>query len=149
MSKAMRGQDAVLSALGPKPGEMLTALTKRNWTMEQFAANTLMAMKKAKVKKLVLSPLRFVPGPESFRPVLGRFGPQPHEGLERHGKSCDRKFLELDHCPSKLAGPGQDEQYRAQVGALPAKALKTSFRALAKFMLDTVEGRQYQRQISG
>jgi len=54
MSKAMRGQDAVLSALGPKPGEMLTALTKRNWTMEQFAANTLMAMKKAKVKKLVL-----------------------------------------------------------------------------------------------
>jgi len=50
--------------------------------------------------------------------------------------------------PNWLA-QGQDEQYRAQVGALPAKALKTSFRALAKFMLDTVEGRQYQRQILG
>jgi hypothetical protein len=50
--------------------------------------------------------------------------------------------------PSYLA-KGTNEKYRAQIDALPSGPLKMTFRALAKFMLDTVEGGLYKRQIMG
>ena len=54
MAEAMQGHDAVFSALGPKPREVFTSLSKRSWTMEKFAANTIVAMEQAKVRRLVL-----------------------------------------------------------------------------------------------
>src|ERR1700722_2745170 len=44
MARAMKGQAAVFSAVGPKPGEVFTAIRKRTWTMEKSALNLIFAM---------------------------------------------------------------------------------------------------------
>ncbi len=150
MSQAMKGQDAVFSALGPKPGEMFTALKKRSWTMAQFAANILSAMKKAKVKKLVLfSSAGLFPGQNLFVRFLSALARHHMADLRQMEKTVTQSSLDWTIARPNWLAPGPDEQYRAQAGALPPKALKMSFRALAKFMLDTVEGGLYRRQIIG
>ena len=42
-----------------------------------------------------------------------------------------------------------DELYRARTGALPEKAKSTSFRAVATFLLDTVEQRSHLQEVVG
>jgi hypothetical protein len=46
-------------------------------------------------------------------------------------------------------GKGPDESYRVQPGTHPPKPLKMTFRALAKFLLDSVEQGLYRKQIVG
>jgi putative NADH-flavin reductase len=150
MSRAMKGQDAVFSALGPKPPEIFTALNKRAWTMEKFAANTLSAMKKAKVKKLVLfSSAGLFPGQNLFVRFLSALAHNHMEDLRRMEKTVAQSPLDWTIARPNWLAPGPDEGYRAKIGALPPGALKMTFRALAKFMLDTVEKGLYKRKILG
>ncbi len=150
MAEAMEGHDAVLSALGPKPGEIFTALNKRTWTMERFAANTLLAMEKAKVSKLVLfSSSGLFPGQNLYIRFLSALARHHMEDLKQMEKAVTESPLDWTIARPNWLAKGANEQYRAQVGTLPPAALKMSFRALAKFMLDTVEGGLYARQILG
>jgi putative NADH-flavin reductase len=150
MAQAMKGQDAVFSALGPQPGEVFTDLKKRTWTMEKFAANILSAMEKAKVEKLVLfSSAGLFPGQNLFVRFLGALAHNHMEDLKRMEKTVAESPLDWTIARPNWLAPGPDEGYRAQAGALPPKALKMTFRALAKFMLDTVEKGVYKRQIVG
>jgi putative NADH-flavin reductase len=150
MSRAMKGQNAVFSTLGPKPAEMFTALNKRSWTMEKFASNSLLAMKKAKVKKLVVfSSAGVFPGQNLFVKFLSALAHNHMEDLRRMEKAVTGSSLDWTIARPAWLGKGTDEDYRAQVGALPPGALKMSYRALAKFMLDTVKEGLYKRKILG
>ncbi len=150
MSRAMKGQDAVFSALGPKHGEIFTALNKRSWTMEKSAINTLLAMKKVKVKKLVLfSSAALFPGQNFLVKLLTAMAHNHMEDLKRMEKAVTQSPANWTIVRPNWLEKGDDIHYRAQINALPPKPLKMSFRALAKFMLDTVEERLYRRQIIG
>jgi putative NADH-flavin reductase len=150
MSQAMKGQDAVFSALGPKPAEIFTALKNRSWTMEKYAANTLLAMEKAKVDKLVLfSSAGLFPGQNLFVKFLSALAHNHMKDLKGMEKVVTESNFNWTIARPAYLAKGTDEQYRAQIGALPPRALKMSFRALAKFMLDTVEEGLYKRQILG
>jgi putative NADH-flavin reductase len=150
MSRAMKGQAAVFSALGPKPGEIFTALDKRSWTMEKSAINTLLAMKKAKVKKLVLfSSSGLFPGQNLLVKLLSAMAHNHMKDLKRMEKAVAQSPLDWTIVRPNWLEKGEDIDFRAQINALPSKSLKMSFRALAKFMLDTVEEGLYRRQIVG
>jgi putative NADH-flavin reductase len=150
MARAMEGKDAVFSALGPKPSEIFTSLKKRSWTMEKYAANTLLAMEKAKIGKVVLfSSAGLYPGQNLFVRFLSALARNHMKDLKGMEKVVTESPLDWTIARPAYLAKGTDEQYRAQIGALPPGALKMSFRALAKFMLDTVEGGLYKRQILG
>ena len=150
MAEAMQGHDAVFSALGPKPREVFTSLSKRSWTMEKFAANTIVAMEQAKVRKLVLfSSAGLFPGQTIVARFLSVLGRHHMTDLRQMEKTVLESPLEWTIVRPVWLGPGGDERYRAKVGALPLEAKKLSFRALAKCMLETVEGDLYRRQIVG
>ena len=150
MAKAMKGQEAVFSALGPKPGEIFTSLKKRAWTMERFAANILSAMKKAKVKKLVLfSSAGLFPHQDLLVHFLSALAHHHMKDLKGMEKTVTRSSTDWTIARPAWLGAGPDENYRAQKNALPPKSLKMTFRALAKFMLDVVEEGTYKRQIVG
>jgi putative NADH-flavin reductase len=150
MAKAMKGQHAVFSTLGPKPSEVFTSLKKRTWTMEKFTANILLAMKKAKVKKLVLfSTAGLFTSQNLFVKFLSALAHNHMEDLKRMEKTVTQSPLNWTIARPNWLIPGTDEGYRAQKDALPSEALKMTFRALAKFMLDTVEKGLYKKQILG
>jgi NAD(P)H-binding len=69
--------------------------------------------------------------------------------LRRMEKTVTESRVDWTIARPAWLGTGLDEQYRAQKGALPPGADKMTFRALARFMLDTVEGGLYPRQILG
>ena len=150
MARAMKGHDAVFSALGPKPAELFTPLKKRTWTMEGTAANSLLAMKKARVKRLILfSSAGLYPGQNlfvRFLSVLARHHMKDLRGMET--VVAESPLAWTIARPAYLA-KGSDEGYRAQIDALPPAPLKMTFRALAKFMLDSAEKGLYKRRIVG
>jgi putative NADH-flavin reductase len=150
MSKAMNGQDAVFSALGPKPSEIFTDLKKRSWTMEKYTTHILLAMEKAKVKKLVIySSAGLFPGQNLFVKFLSALAHNHMTDLKGMEKVVTESPLDWTIARPFYLVKGADEQYRAQKGAIPPGALKMTFRALAKFMLDTAEVGLYQKQIFG
>jgi putative NADH-flavin reductase len=150
MARVMKGHDAVFSALGPKPKEIFTALRNRSWTMEDFAAKTLSSMEKAGVQKLVLfSSAGVFPGGTLLVKFLSFLARNHMEDLRRMENAVIESQATWTIARPAWLGTGTDENYRAEVAALPAGALKMSFRALAKFMLDTAESGLYPRQIVG
>ena len=150
MTQAMKGQDAVFSTLAPNPGEIFTDLKKRSWTMEKFATNILSAMEKAKVEKLVVfSSAGMFPGQNLFVRFLSALAHNHMEDLRRMEKVVTESPLNWTIARPSYLAKGTNEKYRAQIDALPSGPLKMTFRALAKFMLDTVEGGLYKRQIMG
>src|SRR5690242_12584852 len=52
-AQAMTGYDAVSSELAPRTSEIISAPSKRAWTMADYAANIIQAMKQAAVKRLL------------------------------------------------------------------------------------------------
>ena len=150
MARAMKGQAAVFSAVGPKPGEVFTAIRKRTWTMEKSALNLISAMKKAKVKKLVVfSSAGLFLGQNIFVNLLSAMAHNHMTDLKQMEKAVARSPLNWTIARPNWLEKGTDLHYRAQINALPPKPLKMTFRALAKFMLDTVEEGLYQRKIIG
>lgn len=150
LSQAMQGHDAVFSALAPNPGEIFTDLKKRTWTMEKFAANILSGMEKAKVEKVVaFSSAGLFPGQNLFVRFLSALAHNHMKDLGRMEKVVTESALNWTIARPSWLAKGSDERYRAQIGSLPAGSSKMTYVALAKFMLDTVEGSLYERQIVG
>lgn len=150
MAKAMKGQAAVFSALGPQPKEVFTALKDRAWTMEHFAANILSAMKKAKVKRLVLfSTAGLFPNQNPFVRFLSFLARHHMKDLKGMEEAVAQSPADWTIVRPNWLAPGLDESYRAQKNALPPEPLKMTFHALAKFMLDSVTEGTYRKQIVG
>jgi len=150
MSRAMKGQAAVFSAVGPKPGEVFTAINQRTWTMEKTAINIMGAMKKAKVKKLVVfSSAGLFPGQNLFVKLLSAMAHNHMTDLRQMEKAVALSPLNWTIARPNWLEKGTDIHYRARINALPPNPLKMTFRALAQFMLDTAEEGLYRRKIIG
>jgi putative NADH-flavin reductase len=149
MAAALAGHDAVLSALGPTPGEAMAATT----LLQSAAASTLAAMAAAHVRRfLVVSSALLFPG--------GGLGPGFFRWLIRNhlrDAGAMEAAVEASAVDWTIARPPRlvatrDEGYRAQDGALPdglTLRAKLSWRAVAAFLLDAVDDARYVRKVVG
>jgi putative NADH-flavin reductase len=146
LAEAMRGHDAVLSALGPRPTEALTGST----LLRETAATTLEAMQSAAVERLVIVSSAMLYPSRQIPYVLSRWILAPH---------CrDLRAMEAIVCgspaqwtvvrPPRLL-ERRDERYEvASDGQPPAHAV-LSWRALAAFMIESAESGRYRRSVVG
>jgi putative NADH-flavin reductase len=146
LANALSGHDVVLSALGVRPPEAFRAHS----LVEDCAASTVAAMTRAGVKRLVLVSAAVL-FPEKgllfafFRRLL------KHVARDLGAAEVIVRATSLDWTivrPPRLVDRG-DEAYRSRQDALPPGGLSMSFRAVAAFMLDAVEGHAHVREVVG
>jgi putative NADH-flavin reductase len=149
VAAALAGHDAVISALGPAPRQAVFGTT----LMHDSATSTLRAMKSAGVRRfLVVSSALLFPG---GGPGVGIFRMLINHHL-RDSRRMEELVAESD-LDWTIARPPRlimtrEEGYRAEEGRLPVRlgvGASMSWRAVAAFLLDAVEGRLYPRRIVG
>jgi putative NADH-flavin reductase len=146
LSKALPGQDAVLSTLGVRPPQAFRPHT----LVEECAASTVAAMGKTGVNRLVLVSAAVL-FPE--RGLLFTFFRNLLKHIARDLKAAEDivRSTSLDWTiarPPRLTN-GSDAGYRAVRDALPAKGFSMSFRGVAAFMVDAVEQGAFVREVVG
>jgi putative NADH-flavin reductase len=149
IERALPGHDAVLSALGPAPWQALTRTT----LLRDCAESTLAAMQRTGVKRFVVvaSALHFRGG--GLLAGFIRWLMKSHY-LDLGAMEALVKATPLDWTiarPPRLVNT-RDEDYRAAIDALPPGrfiAAKLSWRAVAKFMLDSLGDGRFVRQTVG
>lgn len=146
LASALPGHDAVLSALGVRPPEAFRPHT----LVRDCAASTVTAMERVGVKRLVLVSAAVL-FPERgaffafFRWLLTYI---------RRDLGAAEEIVRASPLDWTIARPprltnGSDERYRAERDALPAGGRSMSFRAVAAFIVDAVERRNYMRETAG
>lgn len=146
LARALRGHDAVLSSIGPPPREAFRPST----LMAESAASTVVAMSAAGVKRLlvvsaaVLFPDRRL-GFRFFRWLL-RQHVRDLTAMEAVVRATDFDWTIAR--PPRLVKT-QDESYRSERNALPAGAWSMSYRAVARFLVDSAERGTHAREIVG
>ena len=150
LSRAMRGHDAVLSALGPLPREAMT----RSTLLEESASSAMTALLRSGVRRfLVVSSVMLFPGGGPVAALL-RLILRPHvrdlKAMEERVRAAGIEWT-IARPPRLVAAA--DESYRAQPGGLPPGVTLVSgvlsWRAVAAFLLDAVESGRHQREIVG
>src|SRR6266481_8445220 len=146
MARVLPGHDVVVSALGVRPPKAFRPHT----LVQECAASTVAAMTKAGVKRLVpvsvavLFPekgLRFA----FFRRLLAHI----MRDLGTAEEIVRATPLEWTIARPPRLTNRSDESYRSRRDALPENGFSMSFRAVAAFMLDTVEHHTHVREIVG
>jgi len=146
MAEAMRGHDAVLSALGVQPPTAFRPHT----LVSDCAASTVAAMTSAGVTRLalvsvaVLFPIRGLKY-AFFRVML------KHIARDLAAAEQIVTATPLDYTiarPPRLYN-GQDVAYREAHNALPDHPRAMSFRSVASFLLDACERHVHSREIVG
>jgi putative NADH-flavin reductase len=146
LAGAIRGHDAVLSAIGIRP----PAAFRPHTVVHDCASATTEAMKTTGVRRIVLVSAAVIFPLKG--PVFGFF-----RWLLKH-IATDLVRAETVLCNSPLewtiARPprltnGAQEKYRVAQDSLPRGAFSMSFRAVAAFMLDAVEKHAHVHEIVG
>jgi putative NADH-flavin reductase len=146
LSEALRGHDAVLSALGLPAREALRPST----FMTECATSTVGAMERAGVERLaIVSAAVLFPGSgpayQFFRWLL------THHARDLSAMEAVVRATELDWTiarPPRLFRSAR-EGYKSSAGVLPEGSYSVSFRALARFLVDCIEARTHGRQTVG
>jgi putative NADH-flavin reductase len=146
MAPALAGHDAVLSALGPPGRDALRPST----LMADLATSTVEAMKTASVHRLAL-----VSAAVLF-PEKGLFFAFFRWLLRHHARDLAVMEAVVRATPFDwtIARPprlvaSSDMSYRCERDGLPVGANSMSFRAVAAFLVDSVERRTHAREIVG
>ena len=143
---ALDGCDAVISTLGAPPREALRPST----LMTRFGTATVRAMTAKRVKRLAtLSAAVLFPGKGltfAFFQWLLSHHARDLVHMEDLVRESDLAWT-IARPPRLVEAP--DVRYRAESGALPERGTVVSFRAVASFLLDSVERRAYVGQIVG
>jgi putative NADH-flavin reductase len=146
LAAALRGHDAVLSALGVRPPEAF----RPHALVQECAASTVAGMTRAGVKRLVLvSAAILFPGKGlrfSFFRLLLTHVARDLGTAEEIVRATSLDWT-IARPPRLVDGPG--ETYRASRDALPAGGSSMSFRALAAFMLDATERGSHVQEVVG
>lgn len=146
LAAALVGHDAVLSALGPPPREALLPST----LMERAASSTIAAMAQAKVSRLavvsaaVLFPTRGILF--AFFRWLLRHHARDLRAMEQVIRQSDVDWTIAR--PPRLVGAGSGH-YTSRSSELPDGARVMTYRALAAFMLDSVEQHAHRQEVVG
>jgi putative NADH-flavin reductase len=146
LEHAMAKHDAVLSAIGPRFAQAMRPHT----LLTDVAASTVAAMTSAGVSRLGIVSAAVMFDGEGFQFAFFKWFLNHHirdlTTMEAIVTSSGLSWTIAR--PPRLVG-GSQERYRASRGALPGGSLSTSFRSLAMFLLDAVEGRAHVREIVG
>lgn len=146
LASALRGHDAVLSALGVRPPQAF----RPHRLVEECAASTVAAMTKAGVRRLLLVSVAVLFPEKGLSFAFFRWMLQ-HIARDLGGAEEVVRASSLDWTiarPPRLYN-GSDERYRAVRGALPKNGKAMSFRAVAAFLLDATEQSSHVREIVG
>ncbi|WP_437873927.1 NAD(P)-dependent oxidoreductase [Sorangium sp. So ce363] len=146
LAPALRGHDAVLSALGPSGREAF----RRSTLLAECAATTVAAMKTAGVGRLGSVSAALLFPEKALRFVVFRWLLQHHirDLVAMEAVVRATNFDWTIARPPRLIKTSA-ETYRSERDALPAGAWEMSFRAVATFLLDCVEQGTHSREIVG
>jgi putative NADH-flavin reductase len=150
MAEALPGHDAVLSALGPTPGQALTGTT----LLRDTASSTLEAMEQTGVARyLVVSSAMLFPrgGPGvAFFRLVARHHVRDVQAMEDRVRQSALEWT-FARPPRLVDSP--DARYHACEDDMPGGSMSLgtslSWRAVAAFMLDSVQGRSHVRRVVG
>ncbi len=146
LTAALRGHDAVLSALGAAPRDAFRPST----FMTESAASTVAAMLRGEVNRLaIVSAAVLFPARGPF--ILFFKWLLRHHARDLRAMEAVVQATDLDWTiarPPRLVRRNA-AGYRARVGGLPPWAFSMSFRAVAAFMVDSVERGAYSTKVVG
>jgi putative NADH-flavin reductase len=146
LAAALEGHDAVLSALGPPPGEAF----RRHSVLSEGAASAVAAMSTAGVRRLVVVSAALLFSGKSLPLVVFRWLLRQHVrdlvAMEAVVQATSLDWT-IARPPRLVQGPGAG--YRSERGALPAGDLAMTFRAVAAFLLDCVEQGTHGGEVVG
>ncbi|NUP08743.1 MAG: SDR family oxidoreductase [Polyangiaceae bacterium] len=147
LAKAMRGHDAVLSAVGPPARDAFKPCT----LMTDVAASTVAGMTTAGVSRLgIVSAAVLFQEPGIFYAFFRWFLRHHRRDLETMEAVVTATDLSwtIARPPRLVQKPV--EQYRAASGSLPPNhSFSTSFRSVAAFLVDAIEGEKHVQQVVG
>jgi putative NADH-flavin reductase len=136
LARAMSGHDAVVSTLGPSSKEAFRPST----LMTECAASTVSAMKAAGVGRLAILSAAVMFPERSLRFMFFRAFLRHHlrdlTSMEAVVRATDFDWT-IARPPRLVQAPS--EAYRSAKDALPPRSGVMSFRAVAAFMLDSLE----------
>ncbi|MET0391236.1 MAG: NAD(P)H-binding protein [Polyangiales bacterium] len=146
LSAAIAGHDAVLSALGPSPREAFRPST----LMTRAATSTVSAMAQAEVSRLAIVSAAVLFPPRGLFFTFFRWLLQHHaRDLTAMEQVVRQSPLDWTIArPPRLVDAGP-EHYVSRSGELPQNARVMTYRALAEFMLDSVERRVHRHEVVG
>lgn len=146
LAHALEGHDAVLSSIGPPPREAFRAST----LMAESAASTVAAMAKSGVKRLLIvsAAVLFSDRRLKFRFFQWLLRQHVRDLLAMEAVVRATDFDWTIARPPRLLKT-QDESYRWERDALPAKGWSMSYRAVAAFLVDSAERGTHAREIVG
>jgi putative NADH-flavin reductase len=146
LASALKGHDAVLSSIGPPMGEAFTAST----LMAESAASTVAAMSWAGVRRLLVvsAAVLFPDSRLAFRFFRWLLRQHARDLVAMEAVVRATEFDWTIARPPRLVKK-PDESYRSERDALPAGAWSMSYRAVAAFLLDSVERGTHAREIVG
>jgi uncharacterized protein YbjT (DUF2867 family) len=146
LAQSLTGHDAVISTLGPTVRETLGESTR----MTDWGRSTVRAMQTAGVHRIailsaaVLFPLRGA-GYAFFKWLL-RHHARDLSAMEALVRDAGSEWTIAR--PPRLVQTS-DEGYRAESGSLPEGRWTVSFRAVARFFVDSVEQRAHLGEVVG
>jgi len=149
LARVLPGHDAVLSALGPRPADAM----RRSTLLASGAAAAVAAMRTAEVHRLAMVSAAFLfPGGGPLV-SLARFLLRDHirdtQVMEETVRTSGLGWTLAR--PPRLV-ESTDASYRAEVDALPSGMRVTawlSWKGVAAFLLDTLEGDLYRGEVVG
>lgn len=146
LAAVMPGHDAVLSALGPSFREAFRPST----LLAECAAATVAAMQMAGLSRLAIVSAAVLFPEKGLRFAFFRWFLRHHARDLVSMESVVRAtpFDWTIARPPRLV-EDDDDRYRSANGALPVDGFTMSFRAVAAFLLDSVEQRSHAREIVG
>lgn len=146
LTQALPGHDAVISALGARP----PAAFRPHTLVQECAASTVAAMQRTGVRRLVLvSAAVLFPEKGTFFVFFRWLLTYIRRDLGTAEEIVRATSLDWTIARPPRLTSSSDERYRAERDALPASGYSVSFRALAAFLLNVVEGRNYVRETVG
>jgi putative NADH-flavin reductase len=146
MAKAMRGHDAVFSALGPKPGEAFRGTT----LLFDCAVSTVKAMKEAEVNHILfVSSAGLFPGLPLIMKLFPILFRHHIDDLQKAERTLEESALDWTVARAPRLVRKADEHYRSLDNAFVPGAFQMSFRAVALFLLECAEKGLHSRRIVG
>lgn len=146
VAEHLRGHDAVLSALGVRPPQAF----RPHSVVEECAASTVAAMTRTRVNRLVLVSAAVLFPMKGIQFAFFRWLLQ-HISRDLSTAEDIVRATPFEWTivrPPRLTN-SPDSRYRLTRDALPNKGYVASFRAVATFMVDAAEQRNYIRELVG
>ena len=146
LASALVGHDAVLSAIGPHPHDVI----HRSTLLTDCARATVEAMKATGIARVVIvSAGVLFPGGGLYFALFRTLITNHARDLRSMEQVVKTSGLEWTIARPPRMKQSPNASYHALAGALPRDRRAVSFRALATFMLDAIERGSYIREVVG